>query len=93
MPTVHELRNEIREAVDRFERVEPTSFTKEDLAAICDAVGYDINQHNFPPTSEMRAGILRNTGIMDEMNPNEAPSSFRKDELEAIHAFVTNDEE
>ncbi len=33
--TVNELRNEIRQAVGRYERIESTAFTKEALAALC----------------------------------------------------------
>ena len=42
-PTVGELRNEIRTATGRFERPASTAFTKESLAAICEAVGYEID--------------------------------------------------
>lgn len=87
---VHELRNEIRVAVDRYERVESTSFTKESLVAICTAVGYDIDEQNFPPKDEMRARILKEVGVLDNANPAAAPQSFRKAELEAIHETVTD---
>lgn len=83
-PTVHELRNEIRLAVGRFEREISADFTKEDLAAICEAVGYDVDQQNFPPKPRMRAGILFAIGELEADDPNAAPDSFRKAELEAI---------
>lgn len=87
--TVNELRNEIRVAVGRFEREGSAAFTKEDLAAICDAVGYEIDTSGrLPPKAEMRAGILWKIGALEEDNPEEAPSSFRKDELEAIETAV-----
>lgn len=87
--TVGELRNAIRVAVGRFEREGSPAFTKEDLAAVCDALGYGIDTSNrLPPKAEMRAGILWKIGIVEEANPEEAPSSFRKDELEAIMAAV-----
>jgi hypothetical protein len=87
--TVDELRNEIRIAVGRFERGGSTAFTKEDLAAVCDAVGYEIDtSRRLPPKAEMRAGILRKIGAAEEPNPEDTPSSFRKDELEAIMAGI-----
>ncbi|ELY53416.1 hypothetical protein [Natronolimnohabitans innermongolicus] len=87
--TADELRNAIRVAVGRFEREGAPAFTKEDLAAICDAVGYEIDTSGrLPPKAEMRAGILWKSGVVDEANPEDAPSSFRKNELEAIMAAV-----
>jgi len=83
-PTVDELRNEIRAAVGRFEREIAADFTKEDLAAICDAVGYDIDQDRFPPKDRMRAGILFAIGEQSDDDPETAPGSFRKADLEAI---------
>ncbi|PSP78077.1 hypothetical protein BRC81_08465 [Halobacteriales archaeon QS_1_68_20] len=84
-PTVDDLRNEIRQAVERHERVESTGFTKEALAAICTAVGYDVDTTGrLPPKSEMRAGILWKAGVLDDPDPDEAGSAFRKAELEAI---------
>ena len=86
---VHELRNSIRLSVGRFTRVEPTQFTKEDLAAICAVIGYDINQDNLPSKAEMRAGILWKLDLLDEPNPDEADRAFRKDELTTINNAVT----
>ncbi|WP_394740111.1 hypothetical protein [Natronococcus roseus] len=87
--TVGELRNAIREAVGRFEREGSPAFTKEDLAAVCDAVGYEIETGGrLPPKAEMRAGILGTIDVGDAPTPSDAPSSFRKDELEAILAAV-----
>jgi len=88
MPTVDELRNEIRVAVGRYERIESTSFTKESLAAICEAVGYEIDQNNFPSKPEMRAGILYTIGELDENDPNQTERAFRKGQLEAVAAAV-----
>lgn len=84
MPTVDELRNEIRVAVDRYERVESTAFTKESLAAICEVVGYEIDHDNFPPKPEMRAGILYSIGERSNDDPAQSTQAFRKAELEAI---------
>ncbi|WP_306060718.1 hypothetical protein [Natronococcus wangiae] len=87
--TVNELRNEIRVAIGRFEREGSAAFTKEDLAAICDAVGYEIDTSGrLPPKAEMRAGILWKIGVLEEDNPEKAPSAFRKDELKAIETAV-----
>lgn len=87
--SVDELRNTIRVAVGRFEREGSAAFTKEDLAAVCHAVGYEIDTSGrLPPKAEMRAGILWTIGLVEEVTPEEAPSSFRKNELEAIVAAV-----
>lgn len=87
-PTVDDLRNEIRLAVDRYERVESTAFTKEALAAICDAVGYEIDGNHFPSKPQMRAGILWKVGRLDEDDPEETQRAFRKAELEAVAAAL-----
>ncbi|WP_134671684.1 hypothetical protein [Halorussus marinus] len=83
-PTVDDLRNEIRRSVGRHDRIESTAFTKEALAAICDAVGHEIDGNRLPSKSRMRAGILRALGESDEADPTEADRPFRKAELEAI---------
>ncbi|WP_436346671.1 hypothetical protein [Natronorubrum sp. FCH18a] len=82
--TVDDLRNEIRQAVGRYERVESTAFTKEALAAICDAVDYDIGTNGLPSKPQMRAGILRSIGVLDDADPAEAERPLRKAELEAV---------
>jgi len=82
--TVDELRNEIRLAVDRYERQESTAFTKEALAAICEAVDYEIDTSRLPPKSQMRAGILWKIGVLDDDDPNKAETPFRKEELRSI---------
>ncbi|WP_265109084.1 hypothetical protein [Halosolutus halophilus] len=87
-PTVNDLRNEIRVAVGRYERVESTAFTKEALAAICDAVNYDIETHTLPPKSQMRSGILWKLDVLDEDDPDRTDRPFRKDELESIAAAL-----
>ena len=89
--TVDDLRNEIRQAVGRYERVESTGFTKEALAAICDAVGYDVDSTRLPPKAEMRAGILWKVDVLDEDDPESANHQFRKAELEAIESALTSD--
>jgi len=86
--TVHELRNEIRQAVGRFERDISAAFTKETLAAICEAVDYDVDTNRLPAKAQMRAGILWKVGRLDDDDPDEADRSFRKAELEAIAAAL-----
>jgi hypothetical protein len=87
--TVDDLRNEIRQAVGRYERVESTAFTKEALAAVCEAVDYDIDDAGrLPPKSRMRAGILWRIGHLDEDDPERGDRPFRKAELVAIAAAL-----
>jgi hypothetical protein len=83
-PTVDDLRNEIRLAVDRYERVESTAFTKEALAALCEAVDYDIGDGPLPSKSRMRAGVLWRLGHVESDDPEHGDRPFRKAELEAI---------
>jgi len=79
--TVDELRNDIRTAVGRYERVESTTFTKEALAAICGAVGDDVDTDRLPPKAEMRARIRDAVG---ETGGDDAGRPFRKADLVAI---------
>jgi len=83
-PTVDERRNEIRAALGRYERPVSTGFTKEALADICVAVGYDIDRDRLPSKAQMRAGILRELGERDTDDPEAADRPFRKAELDAI---------
>ena len=89
--TVDDLRNEIRLAVGRYERQESTAFTKEALAAICDAVDYEIDTNRLPPKSQMRAGILWKIGVIDDDDPDKAETPFRKDELKSIAASLQDE--
>lgn len=82
--TVDDLRNEIRREVGRHERVESTAFTKEALAAICEAVNYDVDTSDFPSKPQMRAGILWKVGLGDDDDPSGTGRPFRKAELESI---------
>ena len=84
-PTVDDLRNEIRESVGRYERVESTAFTKEALAAICAALGEDIDTDRLPSKSQMRSDIR---GAIEQAD-DERDRPFRKAELEAIAATLT----
>jgi len=78
-PTVHELRNVVRSRTGRFEREVSAQFTKEELAAIAEALGQDVGDP-LPPTGEMRAAIRRRAGLDD----GAAEGGFRKAELAAI---------
>lgn len=89
--TVDDLRNEIRQAVGRYERIESTAFTKEALAAICDAVNYDVDTNRLPSKSRMRAGILWKIDVLDEDDPDSAERPFRKAELESVAAALGNE--
>lgn len=82
--TVDELRNEIRLAVDRFERVESTAFTKETLQAVCEALEYELDGPERPSKAKMRAGIRFTLGLREEDKPDPEDSALRKSELEAI---------
>jgi hypothetical protein len=91
MPTVDQLRNEIRVAVDRYERVESTAFTKEALAAVCEAVDGDVDTGGrLPPKSEMRAAIARNLDALDAERDPDRP--FRKAELETLAAALSGND-
>jgi len=82
-PTVDDLRNEIRESVGRYERIESTGFTKEALAAVCEALDCDLATEPTPPKSEMRTAIRRAVG-----RDAEDGGAFRKADLEAIAAAI-----
>ena len=82
--TVDDIRNEIRQAVGRYERTESTAFTKEALAAICDAVNYDVDTKNLPSKPQMRAGILWKIGQLENDTPDSTDRPFRKAELTSI---------
>jgi len=87
-PTVDDLRNQIREATGRYSRVESTGFTKESLAAICEAVEADVTLEPLPGTDVMRTAIRRRVDGLDTSRDGE--QSFLKAELEAIAAAVTD---
>lgn len=84
MPTVDELRDEIRVAVGRYERRESTAFTKEALAAVCEALDAPVGEGRLPPKAEMRAAIRERVGL----DPDEG--TFRKADLEAIAAAIAD---
>jgi hypothetical protein len=82
-PTVSELRNAIRVATGRFEREVAASFTKEELQAICEALGVEVDETGRPSTSLMRQHIRAQVGIAE--TPETADdSTFRKADLQGI---------
>ncbi|MFD1514568.1 hypothetical protein [Halomarina rubra] len=83
-PTVDELRNDIRTAVGRYERVEKTGFTKESLQAIAVALGYLSESSPRPSKAQMRSGIRWRIGERSDDDPDGGRSGFTKDELRAI---------
>jgi hypothetical protein len=87
-PTVDDRRDQIREAVGRHSRVESTAFTKEALAAICEATGDPVDAGRLPPKSEMRARILRAIDPEGTADPSALERPFRKAELESIAAAL-----
>lgn len=83
-PTVDDLRNEIRAATGRHERLVSTGFTKEALAAICGELGYDVGDGQLPAKELMRAEIRARVGLAEDADPDSAGGAFRKADLEAI---------
>jgi hypothetical protein len=82
-PTVHEIRNAIRVTSGRFEREIDASFTKEELRAICGAIGVDDNEAGRSSTTQMRQSIRAQVGIAASLETAD-DSTFRKADLQAI---------
>jgi len=80
--TVHELRNEIRVGVGRYEREVSSGFTKEALAAICESLNADVETAVIPGKDVMRQAITDEVAGVDGIR--DQTSGFRKGELEAI---------
>ncbi|QLH80193.1 hypothetical protein [Halosimplex pelagicum] len=91
-PTVHALRNEIRVSVGRFEREVSSSFTKEALSAICDAVDADIDADSQPSKPAMRTAIRGAVEGLDG-DGEDSGDSFRKADLQAIAEELRDDEQ
>ncbi|MFB6117489.1 hypothetical protein [Halosegnis sp.] len=85
-PTVNELRDEIRTAVGRYERVESTAFTKEALAAVLESVGGSVGAGRLPPKAEMRTEIRRRVDGLDAETEGDRP--LRKAELTTLAAAL-----
>lgn len=84
-PTVHELQNRIRRNVGRFEREVDAQFTKEELAAVADAVGGGVDDGR-PSKSAMRAEIRQQVGLAE--GEEASGRAFAKADLEAIAAAL-----
>ena len=82
-PTVQEVQNAIRVASGRFERGIKASFTKEELQAICEALGVDVDEDERPSTPQMRQLIRARVGIAESREAAD-DSTFRKADLQAI---------
>jgi hypothetical protein len=82
-PTVHNIRNAIREATGRFEREFEASFTKEELQAICEALEIYVDETGRPSTTRMRRLIRAQVGIAETLEAAD-DSAFRKADLQAI---------
>jgi hypothetical protein len=81
-PTVDELRNEIRRGVGRHDRIEPTAFTKEALAAICAAVGYEVDrtvEHSLPIGVDGSTYRVDDPGSLGERHEETRPVTVRDD--------------
>ncbi|MFW5935282.1 MAG: hypothetical protein ACOCQL_05480 [Halolamina sp.] len=87
--TVHELRNEIRVGVGRYEREVSSGFTKEALAAICASLDADVETAVIPGKDVMRQAISDEVAGVD--GSRDQTSGFRKAELEAIAAELAED--
>lgn len=82
-PTVHEIRNAIRVTTGRFEREIDASFTKEELQAICEVIGVDVDEAERSSTTQMRREIRAQVGIAESLETAD-DSTFRKADLQAI---------
>ncbi|RXK51700.1 hypothetical protein [Halorientalis pallida] len=82
-PTVHEIRNAIRATTGRFEREVDASFTKEELQAIGETLGIDVEETERPSTARMRRRIRSEVGVAE--SPETADdTTFLKADLQAI---------
>ncbi|WP_299267907.1 hypothetical protein [Halorientalis sp.] len=81
-PTVHEIRNAIRATTGRFEREVDASFTKEELQAICEALGVGADDAERPSTTRMRRQIRAAVGVAESVETAD-DSTFRKADLRA----------
>jgi hypothetical protein len=82
-PTVQEIRNAIRVTTGRFERELDASFTKEELQAICEALGVDVDEAERSSTTQMRRRIRAQVEIAESLEAAD-DSTFRKADLQAI---------
>ncbi|MFC7136477.1 hypothetical protein [Halobaculum litoreum] len=79
--TVHDIRNGIRGGVGRFKRETTAAFTKEELAAIADAL--DVHPRHRSSNEATRAAIRAAVGVADTPEA-AATGSLSKPELRAV---------
>lgn len=89
-PTVAELRNEIRVATGRFEREFDAQFTKEELVALANEVGYAVDGGSPPAKPNMRAGVRWRAGFRVDDDAATGGGTFVKSELEELAAIVAD---
>lgn len=76
--TVHDIRNGIRGGVGRFKREATATFTKEELAAIADAL--DVAHRHRSTNETTRAAIRVSAGVADSLEAADT-GTFSKPEL------------
>ena len=79
--TVHDIRNGIRGGVGRFKRETTATFTKEELAALADAL--DIPARRRSTNETIRAAVRAAVGVAETADGADT-GSFSKPELQAI---------
>ncbi|UIP00846.1 hypothetical protein Hbl1158_05680 [Halobaculum sp. CBA1158] len=79
--TVHDIRNGIRGGVGRFKRETTATFTKEELAALGDAL--DVPPSRRSTNEATRAAVRVAVGLAESTDEADT-GSFSKPELEAI---------
>ncbi|WP_435063089.1 hypothetical protein [Halobaculum sp. EA56] len=79
--TVHDIRNGIRDGVGRFKRETTATFTKEELAAIADALDVPAGRRTTNGTT--RASIRAAVGLAETADEADT-GSFSKPELRTI---------
>jgi ribosomal protein L12E/L44/L45/RPP1/RPP2 len=70
-------------ATGRFEREVDASFTKEEIQAIWEALGVDVDDAERSSTPRMRRRIRAQVGIAESLKTAD-DSTFRKADLQAI---------
>ncbi|MFC7069299.1 hypothetical protein [Halobaculum lipolyticum] len=79
--TVHDIRNGIRGGVGRFKREATAAFTKEELAAIADALEVPAEHRSSNETT--RAAVRAAVGLAETVADADT-GSFSKPELETV---------
>ncbi|SHG54250.1 hypothetical protein [Halobaculum gomorrense] len=79
--TVHDIRNGIRGGVGRFKRETTATFTKEELAALADALG--VLERDRSTNESIRAAVRVAVGVTEAADEADT-GPFSKPELLAI---------